>query len=126
MGEQVWGWRSGSCLVDVVQFGTGSSTIVGFFSEPLGANFDPTSAGLTAARPVGPLAQLTVGRTGDDASLLDVTWNQSGQDTVTSAITSAISAGADWAGGASPTEKEQGDAPWLLQRDVSTIWLSWL
>lgn len=41
--------RNGSCLVDMVQFGTGSSTVVGFLSKPLGANFDSTSAGLTAA-----------------------------------------------------------------------------
>lgn len=64
--------RRDTCLVYMVQFGTGSSTIVGFLSEPLGANFDSTSTGLAAARPVGPLAQLTVGGTGDDARLLDV------------------------------------------------------
>lgn len=33
----------------MVQFGTRSPTIVGLFSEPLGANFDPTAAGLAAA-----------------------------------------------------------------------------
>lgn len=61
-----------SCLIDMVQFGTRSPTVVGFLPEPLGANFDPTSAGLAAARPVGPLAQLTIRWTSDDASLLDV------------------------------------------------------
>lgn len=66
-----------SHLVDVVQFRTGSPSVVGFFSEPLGADFDPAAAGLTAARPVGPLTQFTVRRTRDDARLLDVPWNQS-------------------------------------------------
>ena len=44
----------------MVQFGTWPTAVVGFLSEPLGANFDPTAAGLAAARPVGPLAELTV------------------------------------------------------------------
>lgn len=38
-----------ACLIDMVQFGTRSPTVVGLFSEPLGANFDSTSTGLTAA-----------------------------------------------------------------------------
>lgn len=63
-------------LIDVVQFGTWSPTVVGFFPEPLGANFNPTAARLTAAGPVGPLAQLAVRGTRDDARLLDVAWDQ--------------------------------------------------
>lgn len=44
MGEE-----NASCLIDVVQFGTRSPTVVGFFPQPLGANLDSTSAGLAAA-----------------------------------------------------------------------------
>lgn len=65
-----------SHLVDVVQFGTRSPTIVGLFSEPLGANFDPTATGLAAAGPVGPLTQFAVRRTRDDARLFNVPCNQ--------------------------------------------------
>lgn len=59
-------------LVDVVQFGAGSPSVVGFLPEPLGTHFDPTTTWLAAAGPVGPLAELTVWRTGDDARLLNV------------------------------------------------------
>lgn len=59
-------------LIDVVQLGTRSASIVRLLPQPLGANFDPAAAGLAAPRPVGPLAELAVGRTGDDAGLLDV------------------------------------------------------
>lgn len=61
----------------MVQFRTRSSTVVGLFSQPLRANFDPTAAGLATTRPVGPLTQFAVRRTGDDASLLNVPCNQS-------------------------------------------------
>lgn len=64
-------------LVDMVQFRTRSSSIVGLFSEPLGAHFDPAATGLTAAWPVWPLTQFAVRWTGDDASLLNVPCNQS-------------------------------------------------
>lgn len=57
----------------MVQFGTRPASVVRFLSEPLGANFDSAAAGLAAARPVGPFAELTVRGTGDDARLLDVT-----------------------------------------------------
>lgn len=60
----------------MVQFGTRPAAVVRFLSEPLGANFDPAAAGLAAARPVGPFAEFTVGGTGDDARLLDVTWKK--------------------------------------------------
>lgn len=59
-------------LVDVIQLGTRPPAVVGLLPQPLGANFDAAAAGLAAARPVGPLAELTVGGTGDDARLLDV------------------------------------------------------
>lgn len=58
----------------MVQFGTGPAAVVRFLPQPLGANFESAAAGLAAARPVGPLAELTVGGAGDDARLLDVTW----------------------------------------------------
>lgn len=61
----------------MVQLRTRSPAIVGLFSEPLRANFDSTATGLAAARPVGPLAQFAVRRTGDDASFLNVSCNQS-------------------------------------------------
>lgn len=35
-------------LVHLVQFRTRPAAVVAFFSEPLGANFDPTAAGLAA------------------------------------------------------------------------------
>lgn len=56
----------------MVQFGTRPAAVVGLLPQPLGANFDPAAAGLAAARPIGPLAEFTVGGTGDDARLLDV------------------------------------------------------
>lgn len=56
----------------MVQFGTRPAAVVGLFPQPLGANFDAAAAGLAAARPVGPLAELAVGGTRDDARLLDV------------------------------------------------------
>lgn len=60
----------------MVQFGTGPAAVVRFLPQPLGANFESAAAGLAAARPVGPLAELTVGGAGDDARLLDVTWEE--------------------------------------------------
>lgn len=36
-------------LVDVVQFGTWPSAVVGLLTQPLGANFDPAAARLAAA-----------------------------------------------------------------------------
>lgn len=56
----------------MVQFGTRPAAVVGLLPQPLGANLDAAAAGLAAARPVGPLAEFTVGGTGDDARLLDV------------------------------------------------------
>ena len=67
---------TGRYLIDVVQFGAGPSAVVGFLAEPLGANFDPAAAGLAASGPVGPLAELTVRRAGDDAGLLDIAYSQ--------------------------------------------------
>lgn len=63
-------------LIDVVQLGAGSAAIVRFLPEPLGANFDPAATGLAAAWPAGPLTELAVWGTGDDARLLDVSWIQ--------------------------------------------------
>lgn len=63
----------------MVQFGTRPAAVVGLLPQPLGANFDAAAAGLAAARPVGPLAEFTVGGTGDDARLLDVACGQGGQ-----------------------------------------------
>lgn len=62
----------------MVQFGTGPTTVVGLLPQPLGTNFDAAAAGLAAARPVGPLAEFTVGGTGDDARLLDVACREGG------------------------------------------------
>ena len=59
-------------LVHVVQLGAWPPPVVRLLPQPLGANFDPAAARLAAARPVGPLAQLTVRGAGDDAGLLDV------------------------------------------------------
>ena len=56
----------------MVQLGAGPPAVVGLLAEPLGAHFDPAAAGLAAAGPVGPLAELTVRRARDDAGLLDV------------------------------------------------------
>lgn len=61
----------------MVQFRARSPAIVGLFSEPLGTNFDPAAAGLAAARPIGPLTQFAVRRTGDDAGLFNVPCKQS-------------------------------------------------
>jgi len=60
-------------LVDMVQFGARPPSIIGFFTQPFRPNLDATPTGLTAARPVGPLAELAVRGTGDDASLFNVT-----------------------------------------------------
>lgn len=60
----------------MVQFGTGPAAVVRFLPQPLGADFESAAAGLAAARPVGPLAEFTVGGAGDDARLLDVTWQE--------------------------------------------------
>lgn len=58
----------------MVQLWAGPAPVVGLLPEPLGANLHAAAAGLAAARPVGPLAELAVGRAGDDARLLDVPW----------------------------------------------------
>lgn len=58
----------------MVQFGARPAPVVGFLPEPFGANLHAASTRLAAARPVGPFAELAVGRTGDDARLLDVPW----------------------------------------------------
>lgn len=61
------------CLVDVVQFGARSSSIIRLFAQPLGPDLDAAAAGLAAAGPVGPLTELAVGGAGDDASFFYVT-----------------------------------------------------
>lgn len=58
----------------MIEFGTWPPTIIGLFSEPLGANFDSTAAGLAAARPVGPFTKFAVRWTGDDAGLFNISF----------------------------------------------------
>lgn len=59
-------------LVDVVQFGARPSSIVRLFTQPFRPNLHAAPTGLTAAGPVGPLAELAVRGAGDDAGLFDV------------------------------------------------------
>lgn len=58
----------------MVQFGARPPSIIWLLTQPFRPNLHTTPTGLTAARPVGPLAELAVGGTGDDAGLFDVTW----------------------------------------------------
>lgn len=67
-------------LVNVVQFRTRPAAVVGLLPQPLRANFDAAATRLAAARPVGPLAEFTVGRTGDDARLLNVACREEEED----------------------------------------------
>lgn len=60
-------------LVDMVQFGARPSSIIRLFTQPFRPNLHAAPTGLTAAGPVGPLAELAVGGAGDDAGLFDVT-----------------------------------------------------
>lgn len=57
----------------MVQFGAWPPSIVWFFTKPLRPNLHAAPAGLTAAGPVGPLTELTVGGAGDDAGFFNVT-----------------------------------------------------
>lgn len=57
----------------MVQFGARPPSIIWFFTQPLGPNLHTAPTGFTAAGPVGPLAELAVGGTRDDAGLFDVT-----------------------------------------------------
>lgn len=63
-------------LVDMVQFGARPSSIIWLFTQPFRPNLHAAPTGLTAAGPVGPLAELAVRGAGDDAGLFDVTWVQ--------------------------------------------------
>lgn len=57
----------------MVQFGAGPSSIIGFFTQPFRSHLHTAAAGLAAAGPVGPLAELAVRGAGDDAGLFNVT-----------------------------------------------------
>lgn len=50
----------GTYLVDMVQFGARSASVVRLFSQPLGPDFHTAATGLAAAGPVGPLTELAV------------------------------------------------------------------
>lgn len=65
--------NSGKYLVDMVQFGARPSSIIRLFTQPFRPDLHAAPTGLTAAGPVGPLAELAVGGAGDDAGLFDVT-----------------------------------------------------